>query len=156
MKFTFKSKQHGFGSPEFTMEFEVDQIEDVLFYFEQFLRGSGYVTEGTLDFIKEDDEPRYENDQEIDFYNYEVNSSVTSPMAFSWTTDQLTKTPEKFVVNPSESKVEYSLNPEGKHINLTINEEVTSLSKTICPVCKLDTRTMQNHVCYDANCGMKR
>lgn len=168
MKFTFKSKQHGFGSPEFTLEFEVDRIEDVLFYFEQFLRGSGYVTEGTLDFIK-DDEPLYEDDQEIDFSNinlepveinlsdYEINTDVTSPMTFSWTADQLAKMPEKFVINPSVSNVDYSFNyPEGKHINLTINEEVTSLSRTVCPVCKLDTKTMQNYNCYDANCGMKR
>ena len=168
MKFTFKSKQHGFGSPETTVEFEVDQLEDVVYYFEDFLRGCGYRFDGKLDFVYDNDnETTYEDDQEIDFSHinldtvnvdisdYQINPDVTSPMTFSWTADQLTKMPEKFVVNPSESKVDYSVTGQGKHINLTINEEVTSLTKTICPVCKLDTKTMQNYTCYDINCGMK-
>lgn len=42
MKFTFKSEFVGFGSPETTLTFEADQIEDVIAYFEQFLMGAGY------------------------------------------------------------------------------------------------------------------
>ena len=41
MKFTFTSEFQGFGSPKNTMEFEVDQLEDVLMYFQQFLKGAG-------------------------------------------------------------------------------------------------------------------
>ena len=52
MKFTFKSKFVGFGSPEVTMEFDADQIDDVLGYFKQFLQGSGYTIDGDIDIFK--------------------------------------------------------------------------------------------------------
>ena len=58
MIFTFKSKFQGFGSPEVTVEFECDQLSDVVVYFEQFLRGAGYVFDGNLDFV--DDEQQFE------------------------------------------------------------------------------------------------
>jgi hypothetical protein len=48
MKFTFTSEFQGFGSPKNTMEFEVDQLDDVLAYFEQFLKGSGYHFDGNV------------------------------------------------------------------------------------------------------------
>jgi hypothetical protein len=48
MKFKFESQFIGFGSPKTTMEFEVDQIEDVLMYFKQFLQGCGYDIDGEL------------------------------------------------------------------------------------------------------------
>ena len=59
MIFTFKSKFIGFGSPEVTMEFEVDQIEDVLMYFQQFLEGSGYLIDGDIDIVKHDEKPNF-------------------------------------------------------------------------------------------------
>ena len=165
MKFTFKSKFQGFGSPETTMEFEADSLNDVITYFEQFLRGAGYHFDGVLDIVPPDDEMNYDDDnnEEIfvdygksDYSDFQVNCDVTSPVTFNWTADQLAKDiTDKFVINPSETNVEYNLTGQGKHINLTINEEVTSLSKTVCPVCKLPTSTMQNHTCYDPNCGMK-
>lgn len=49
MKFTFTSQFQGFGSPKNTLEFESDQLADVVKYFEQFLRGSGYQFDGELD-----------------------------------------------------------------------------------------------------------
>lgn len=48
MKFTFTSEFQGFGSPKNTMEFEVDQLEDVLMYFQQFLKGAGYQFDGDV------------------------------------------------------------------------------------------------------------
>lgn len=93
MKFTFKSKEQGFGSPEFAMEFEVDQIDDVLFYFEQFLRGAGYNPEGKLEFVSDQHD-------EVDNYKYQVNleqvASMTSPI--NWTSDQLKNTDIKFTL----------------------------------------------------------
>jgi len=157
MKFTFKSKQDGYGgNPEVTVEFEADSLNDVLYYMEDFLRGSGFRFDGNLDFVTEEE---YDENVSTDFggdTDFQINCDVTSPVSFSWTADQLAKDQtDKFVVNPSESKSQYVVTEEGKHINLTINEELTSLAKTICPVCKLPTATMQNYVCYDKNCGMK-
>lgn len=51
MKFTFKSETAGFGSPSTTLEVEVDQLEDVLHYFADFLRGSGYHFDGHIDIV---------------------------------------------------------------------------------------------------------
>lgn len=48
MKFTFTGEYQGFGSPKNTMEFEVDQLEDVLMYFQQFLKGAGYHFDGDV------------------------------------------------------------------------------------------------------------
>jgi hypothetical protein len=153
MKFTFKSKQEGYGgNPEVTVEFEADSLNDVLYYMEDFLRGSGFRFDGNLDFVTEEEftEEEYE-----DSSDYKVDIDTTSPITFNWTTEQLMDNEQGFIVNPSESKSEYVVTEKGKHINLSINEEVTSLAKTICPVCKLPTATMQNYVCYDKNCGMK-
>lgn len=49
MKFMFTSQFQGFGSPKNTLEFECDDIADVVMYFEQFLRGAGYHFDGHLD-----------------------------------------------------------------------------------------------------------
>ena len=59
MKFTFKSKFVGFGSPEVTMEFDADQIDDVLGYFKQFLQGSGYTIDGDIDIVNYDENPKF-------------------------------------------------------------------------------------------------
>jgi hypothetical protein len=48
-KFTFIQEFQGFGSPKNTMEFEVDQLEDILTYFTDFLRGCGYHFDGHLE-----------------------------------------------------------------------------------------------------------
>jgi hypothetical protein len=48
MIFNFSSKTVGFGSPETSMEVEVDQIEDVLHYFTRFLKGCGYHIDGEI------------------------------------------------------------------------------------------------------------
>lgn len=51
MKFKFESQFIGFGSPKTTMEFDVDQLEDVLMYFKQFLEGSGYDIDGDIEVV---------------------------------------------------------------------------------------------------------
>lgn len=60
MKFTFKSETVGFGSPTSTLEFEADQLEDVLHYFADFLRGAGYSFDGYLDVVEY--EPEYQSE----------------------------------------------------------------------------------------------
>jgi hypothetical protein len=51
MIFTLKSQGLGFGSPELTLEFEADDIGDVVSYFQDFLRGSGYHLNGKLEIV---------------------------------------------------------------------------------------------------------
>jgi len=52
MIFNFNSKSIGFGSPETSMKFEVDQIDDILMYFERFLKGCGYDIDGQIKIVK--------------------------------------------------------------------------------------------------------
>jgi hypothetical protein len=66
MIFKFESRFVGFGSPKNTMEFEVDQLQDVLAYFEQFLKGAGYVFDGTLDIVPPDEPIVYNYDEKDD------------------------------------------------------------------------------------------
>jgi hypothetical protein len=57
-KFTFISQyDKALGSPKSTMEFEAVSIDDVLGYFEDFLRGAGYQIDGQLMIYKEEESP---------------------------------------------------------------------------------------------------
>jgi hypothetical protein len=51
--FTFESKSVGFGSPTVTINFEADQVEDVIWRFNQFLNGCGYDIEIDTDSLRE-------------------------------------------------------------------------------------------------------
>lgn len=61
--FTFTRQFHGFGSPKTTVEFEADQLEDVLENFTDFLRGCGYHIDGHLE-VAETYTPRERCDSE--------------------------------------------------------------------------------------------
>jgi hypothetical protein len=57
-KFTFISQyDKALGSPKSTMEFEAVSLDDVVGYFEDFLRGAGYHFDGQLMFYKEEEHP---------------------------------------------------------------------------------------------------
>jgi hypothetical protein len=57
-KFTFISQyDKALGSPKSTMEFEAVSLDDVLGYFEDFLRGAGYHIDGQLMLYKEEEHP---------------------------------------------------------------------------------------------------
>lgn len=78
MKFTFTSEFVGFGSPKNTMEFEVDQLSDVVTYFEQFLRGCGYHFDGHLDFLTDEELYGTVDGQQTDEL-YESQEVMSSP-----------------------------------------------------------------------------
>lgn len=100
MKYTFKSKSN-YDNSELTLEFEAEQLDDVLSHFNTFLRASGFEFDGYLGVVY--DEEVYSELIE-DSPDYEINSSITSPMSFSFDTDQMLNS--------------------GKHINLKINEKL--------------------------------
>lgn len=64
MKFIFKSKFQGFGSPETTMEFEADDLNDVLMYFTDFLRGAGYTFDGVVDIVSLETHSEFDEEQQ--------------------------------------------------------------------------------------------
>lgn len=72
-KFVFTSES--FDGTVLTMEFEKEQLNDVLEQFEMFLRGTGFVFDGTLDFLKDDvkiDPPPFTIHDSKD-YEFEIN-----------------------------------------------------------------------------------
>ena len=61
-KFTFISQyDKALGSPKSTMEFEAVSLDDVLGYFEDFLRGAGYHIDGQLMIHKEEEDHSFSN-----------------------------------------------------------------------------------------------
>lgn len=125
MKFTFVSEFVGFGSPKNTMEFEVDHIGDVVEYFEQFLRGSGYHFDGKLDFIDES-EGCCGGCQAEDPEMYDSKDVMSMPGTLGG------------------AKVSF-----GNDIR-----PVTSIDEK-CKVCGLTRHQLGDHSCYDTKCGLK-
>jgi hypothetical protein len=58
-KFTFKCEHEGLRTDDVvitnTTEFRGETLDEVLENFERFLKGSGYIFDGQLDFVKEDE-----------------------------------------------------------------------------------------------------
>jgi hypothetical protein len=126
MKFTFTSEFIGFGSPKNTMEFEVDQLGDVVSYFEQFLRGAGYHFDGHLDFVYDDEYVAEEIENEPEMYDSK------DVMAMPGT------------VGGAKVVFGDEMHP------------VTSLEeKCNVKGCGLTRQQLGDHVCYDSKCGFK-
>ena len=146
MKYIFKQIDDISGAnAETTVEFNADTLSSVLEQFELFLRGAGFYTSGTLDFVNEDDceewhteefvtpqeEPHewtqtLRDDAEWPFPKSRVTESwqgVAPSVAMQWTANELMKGP------------------------MTLQ----SVSDN-CSVCGLSFETMKTQKCWDAKC----
>jgi hypothetical protein len=146
MKYIFKQIDNISGAnAETTVEFNADTLSSVLEQFELFLRGAGFYTSGTLDFVNEDDceewhteefvtpqEETHEwtqtlrDDAEWPFPKSRVTESwqgVAPSVAMQWTANELMKGP------------------------MTLQ----SVSDN-CSVCGLSFETMKTQKCWDAKC----
>jgi hypothetical protein len=146
MKYIFKQIDNISGAnAETTVEFNADTLSSVLEQFELFLRGAGFYTSGTLDFVNEDDceewhteefvtpqeEPHewtqtLRDDAEWPFPKSRVTESwqgVAPSVAMQWTANELMKGP------------------------MTLQ----SVSDN-CSVCGLSFETMKTQKCWDAKC----
>jgi N-glycosylase/DNA lyase len=60
MIFTFAKERNDTGYEDhhanFAMEFESENLADIVSHFEDFLKGCGFVIEGHLDFVEDEDE----------------------------------------------------------------------------------------------------
>ena len=85
MKYIFKQIDNISGSNAVTtIEFDADYLPDILEHFEMFLRGSGFLPSGTLDFVNdswEDDCPQFEPAEE--HYEEETHEWYKDKMADS-------------------------------------------------------------------------
>ena len=146
MKYIFKQIDDISGAnAETTVEFNADTLSSVLEQFELFLRGAGFYTSGTLDFVNEDDceewhteefvtpqeEPHewtqtLRDDAEWPFPKSRVTESwqgVAPSVAMQWTANELMKGP------------------------MTLQ----SVSDN-CSVCGLSFEKMKNQKCWDIKC----
>lgn len=62
MKYTLISKDE-YGGSKTTREFEADYLPDVLTEVELFLKGTGFVFNGTLDFVNDFAEPEWNTEE---------------------------------------------------------------------------------------------
>ena len=131
MKYIFKQVDNISGhNTETTIEFDADYVPDILQHFEMFLRGSGFHQSGTLEFVD------YEN---------------------GYTTPKFECAEEDYEDDDVEDDEETLLNSNntGPSVMAWTAEQLIHLKSTmqdICPVCKIDTKTMLSHECWDKNC----
>ena len=76
MKFELKSTDY--SGAETTIKFEVDCLPDVLLYVEQFLRGSGYYVDGSLELVREESSEDIESDESY-FSNIDLEEYAEFP-----------------------------------------------------------------------------
>ena len=70
-----------------TMESNVDSLSEVIEQFEMFLKGAGYVFDGRLDFIQEDDYPAFDDEEYDNMESYEDSQheeDFSSPISAAW------------------------------------------------------------------------
>jgi hypothetical protein len=131
MKYIFKQIDNISGhNAETTVEFSADYLPDILQHFEMFLRGSGFHQSGTLDFVDYEDgytTPKFECAEE-DYEDDDVEDD------------------EETLLNS---------NSTGPSVMAWTAEQLIHLKSTmqdVCSVCKIDTKTMLSHECWDKNC----
>ena len=129
MKYIFKQIDNISGRcAETTVEFSADSLSDILEQFEMFLRGSGFLPDGTLDFIPDEE--------------YYGEPDTQEELVHPWT-QTLRDDGEWNGVAPSVA------------MQWTVNELMKGSANkepTVCPVCKIDIETMANYECWDQNC----
>ena len=138
-----------------TIEFSADYLPDILEHVEMFLRGSGFIVSGKLDFVDYEDPyttPKFECAEE----NYEDEDEELDEWTQTLIDDCEWPFPKE---RPSEGPKEepwYGVSPSVA-MQWTVKElqkgPMTVESVTnICPVCKIDNETMKQNKCWDKNC----
>ena len=156
MKYVFKQIDDISGANAVTtIEFSADYLPDILEHVEMFLRGSGFIVSGKLDFVDYEDPyttPKFECAEE----NYEDEDEELDEWTQTLIDDCEWPFPKE---RPSEGPKEepwYGVSPSVA-MQWTVKElqkgPMTVESVTnICPVCKIDNETMKQNKCWDKNC----
>ena len=142
-----------------TTEFRADELETILESFESFLRGAGYVFDGSVDVVR-DEEPE---------------SIATNKKAWDWTVKELMKGPITLkdveddpnsitITGSSDVNIDFDLNVQGAGamptftiepldtISFDLSLAEDDIPRGKCEICGLDKQMMMVHNCYDDNC----
>ena len=144
MKYIFKQVDDISGhNAETTIEFSADYLPTILEHFEMFLRGSGFHATGTLEFVDYEDPyttPKFECAEE----NYEDDDVEE--------THEWTQTLRDDSEWPFPKQRPGDLNGPAV-MDWTAAQLIRPPKmEDVCPVCKIDMKTMLNHECWDNNC----
>lgn len=146
-----------------TTECEYEQLSDVIGAFQDFLRGCGYVFDGTLDIIE--DTPIEEtagcgNNCE----GCECEKPSARSPEWDWTVNQLMKGPVTLQDVTKEDDtlsfgdIEINLGDYGaacETVTISPGEDtitITGLNSESCELCGLPKSVMKAHRCFDDNC----
>ena len=156
MKYVFKQIDDISGANAVTtIEFSADYLPDVLEHVEMFIRGSGFIVSGKLDFIDYEDPyttPKFECAEE----NYEDEDEELDEWTQTLIDDCEWPFPKERPSEGSKEEPWYGVSPSVA-MQWTVKElqkgPMTVESVTnICPVCKIDNETMKQNKCWDKNC----
>ena len=147
MKYIFKQIDDISGhNAETTVEFSADSLPDILEHFEMFIRGSGFHATGTLEFVDYEDPyttPKFECAEE----NYEDDEVEDDEETHEWT--QTIRDDSEW---PFPKQRPGDLNGPAV-MDWTAAQLIRPPKmEDVCPVCKIDMKTMLNHECWDNNC----
>ena len=151
MKYIFKQVDDISGhNAETTIEFSADYLPTILEHFEMFLRGSGFHATGTLEFVDYEDPyttPKFECAEE----NYEDDDVEDDEETHEWTQTLRDDSEWPF---PKQRPGDLNSDATGSAVMDWTAAQLIRPPKMedVCPVCKIDMKTMLNHECWDNNC----
>ena len=151
MKYIFKQVDDISGhNAETTIEFSADYLPTILEHFEMFIRGSGFHATGTLEFVDYEDPyttPKFECAEE----NYEDDDVEDDEETHEWTQTLRDDSEWPF---PKQRPGDLNSDTTGPAVMDWTAAQLIRPPKMedVCPVCKIDMKTMLNHECWDNNC----
>jgi hypothetical protein len=148
MKYIFKQIDNISGrNAETTIEFSTDTLPDVVEHFEMFIRGCGFHPSGTLDFIP--DEEYYGDGHEG--MGSTLDDYPELKEEHEWTQTLRDDSEWPF---PKQRPGDLSSDNTGSAVMDWTAAQLIRPPKMedVCPVCKIDNKTMLSHECWDKNC----
>jgi len=148
MKYIFKQIDNISGrNAETTIEFSTDTLPDVVEHFEMFIRGCGFLPSGTLDFIP--DEEYYGDGHEG--MGSTLDDYPELKEEHEWTQTLRDDSEWPF---PKQRPGDLSSDNTGSAVMDWTAAQLIRPPKMedVCPVCKIDNKTMLSHECWDKNC----
>ena len=148
MKYIFKQVDDISGhNAETTIEFSADTLSTILEHFEMFIRGSGFHPTGILEFVDYEDPyttPKFECAEE----NYEDDDVEET---HEWTQTLRDDSEWPF---PKQRPGDLNSDSTGSAVMDWTAAQLIRPPKMedVCPVCKIDNKTMLSHECWDKNC----